>query len=188
MRNYNGLPEHDREKLYHKAEYLARKAIEIESTNALSHFYLALALGRLSDKASNKVKISYAREIRISCERAIMLNPNLAGPYHILGRWHQEVSGFNVLEKAFIATFYGKSLENGTYEEAFKNFKIALRLDPQNPIHHYEIAHTYFHRNEPNDKEKARTWLRKALTIPARNDDDLRTHKKVRIMLKKVGG
>jgi tetratricopeptide (TPR) repeat protein len=183
---YEGKTDAQKEKKYSEAYYLASKVTRINSKNAEGHYHMALALGRMSEYASTKVKISYARQIRASCEKAISLNPTLPGPYHILARWHREVAGFNMLERAMIAAFYGGGLEGGTYEEALKNFKISLRLDPNNSVHYYEIGVTYYERDNGNDREVAKDWLKKAINMKIYDDTDLRIQGKAMALLKKI--
>jgi tetratricopeptide (TPR) repeat protein len=184
--SYPGKPVTEKDKLYNEAAYLAQKAIRLDSKNAFSHYHLALALGRLSENATIKVKIANAKQIRISCEKAISLNQTLPGPYHILARWHREVAGFNMLEKAMISTFFGGGLEGGTYEDALKNFKTALKLDPSNPVHYYEIALTYYERSNSKDKEHVKEWLKRSLRMEARNATDRHVLQKANKLLMKV--
>lgn len=183
---YEGKSEAEKEKKYAEANYLATKAYRLNPRNAESHYHMALALGRMSEYASTKVKISYARQIRVSCEKAISLNPALPGPYHILARWHREVAGFNIFERAMIATFFGGGLEGGTYEDALKNFKISLKLDPTNSVHYYEIALTYYDRDIGNDRQLAKDWLKKTLSMKVVDETDKRIHAKAEALMKKL--
>src|SRR6187402_2906549 len=68
---YEGKTEEQKAKKYSEAYYLASKVIRINAKNAEGHYHMALALGRMSEYATTKTKISYARQIRYSCEKAI---------------------------------------------------------------------------------------------------------------------
>src|SRR5436853_6602419 len=87
--------ESERQKDFHVAEYLSRKAIILDKNSAESHFTLAIALGRINENAPTKQKIANAKTIRTEGETAVKLNPKLAGAWHLLGRWHRTVAGFN---------------------------------------------------------------------------------------------
>ena len=75
---------------------------------------------------------------------SISLNPKLAGAYHILGRWHRAIAGFNVIEKAMINSFFGGVPPGGSYEDALKSFMTAIGIEPKYMNHQYELAQTYY--------------------------------------------
>jgi tetratricopeptide (TPR) repeat protein len=185
---YPGASVKEKEAIYKEAVYLAGKAIRIGPPQAISYYHFALALGRLSTTAGMKDKVEYAKNIRMACEKAIQLDPSHPGPYHILARWHREVMMMNVFEKAMVITFFSGELEGASYDLAIKNFKTAIRLDPHNPVHYFELAVTYHERNEKVDTFNAKNWLQKALQVRARNDIDRQVHVKAQKLLRKLGG
>ncbi|MBK6641268.1 MAG: hypothetical protein IPG39_08525 [Bacteroidetes bacterium] len=123
IQSYPGQPETTKQLKYEKSKYLAEKSLQRNKQDADACYNLALALGRISENASVKIKIANAKAIRVSAEKALQINPKMAGPHHIMGRWHREIAGFNAFEMAMISTFFGKGLEGGTYEDALKHFK-----------------------------------------------------------------
>jgi tetratricopeptide (TPR) repeat protein len=170
---------------YRTAFYLGQKAIKIDNQNANAHYAYAMALGRMSEFASNKTKINNAKQIKTEAELAIQLNPKLAGPYHILGRWNKEVGGFNGFEKAMIKTMFG-GMGVGSYTEAIKYFQKAILLEPLNSIHYYQLAHTYYKRNQEGDKAQAENWASKCLLIKPITLDDEDTKRDCEKLLKKL--
>lgn len=170
---------------YKTALQLSQKAIKINNQNANAHYAYAMALGRMSEFASNKIKINNAKLIKTEAELAIQLNPKLAGPYHILGRWNKEVGGFNGFERAMINTMFG-GMGTGSYSEAIKYFQKAILLEPLNPIHYYELAHSYYKRNQEGDKAQAKNWASKCLLIKPITQDDEETKQKCEKLLKKL--
>jgi tetratricopeptide (TPR) repeat protein len=170
---------------YKTALQLSQKAIKIDNQNANAHYAFAMALGRMSEFASNKTKINNAKQIKTEAELAIQLNPKLAGPYHILGRWNKEVGGFNGFEKAMINTMFG-GMGTGSYSEAIKYFQKAILLEPLNSIHYYELAHTYYKRNQEGDKAQAKNWASKCLLIKPITQDDEDTKRDCEKLLKKL--
>jgi len=129
---------------YNSAGHLAKKAIKLNETSADAHYVYAMALGRIHENASSKQKIANAKLIRSEVDRAIALNPKLAGPYHILGRWHRTIAGFSAIEKEMINSFFGGVPPGGSYDDAVKSFISAIGLEPKSMNHQYELAQTYF--------------------------------------------
>jgi tetratricopeptide (TPR) repeat protein len=176
-----------RQQWYQTAAYLARKAVTQFPQNAYAHYVYAMALGRMSENASSKVKIDNARQIKTEAETAIKLNPKLAGPYHIMGRWHRVVAGFSGFERTMIKAIFG-GIPGGSYDDAIRYFEKAIVLEPTNAIHYYELAVSYLERNETNDKEQAKHWLQKALLIQVVSNEDAANKSKCEALLKKISG
>ncbi len=183
---YRQPTERERTSYYEKAEYLAKKAIALNGSNAGAHYSYALALGRINEHASSKQKIANAKVIKNECDLAVKLDPRLAGAYHILGRWHREIAGFNAVEKLMINSLFGGVPQGGSYEAAIESFMKAIRIEPRYILHYYELAATYYARNHTGDKSYAKVWLGKAMELPPVNEDDKNTLEKCRELLKKV--
>jgi tetratricopeptide (TPR) repeat protein len=178
--------ETERQKNYHVAEYLSRKAIALNKNSAESHYTLALAVGRINEHAPSKQKIANAKVIKTEAETAIKLNPKLARAWHILGHWHRAVAGFNAFEKIMIKTVFGDIPRGGSYEEAIECFSKAAELEPKAMIHSYELALTYHKRGNKNDDIYAKVWLKKIIAMPMVTEEDVETLKKAKELLKKV--
>jgi tetratricopeptide (TPR) repeat protein len=175
--------ETEKQNYFQRGEYLAKKAISKDEKNAEAHYAYALALGRINENASSKQKIANAKLIRKEVDRAIELNPKQAGAYHILGRWHATIAGFNAVEKAMINTFFGGVPPGGSYDDAIKCFQTAISLEPKNMIHQYELANTYY---AMGNKANAKTWLDKAMALPVISDDDKIVAEKCKDLKKKL--
>lgn len=164
---------------YRTGEYLAKKALAIDKNSAGAHYSYAVALGRLNEHASNKQKIAVAKQIKQEADMAVKLDPKLAGAYHVLGRWHRTIAGFNTFEKLMINTMFGGVPEGGSYEAAIESFTKAIQLEPNNIIHYYELAQTYYERDNKSDKIYAKVWVMKAIELPEnKNDKDYPVFKK----------
>ncbi len=181
--SYYYLPEAEKMKYYNTAGYLARKAIKIIETSADAHCVYAMALGRIYENASSKVKIANSKVIKSEVDRAIQLNPKLAGAYHILGRWHRTIAGFNSFEKIMINSFFGGVPPGGTYEDAIKSFMTAISIEPKFMLHQFELAETY---HEMGTDIEAKLWLQKTLEITPANEDDIKAKKDCETLLKKI--
>ncbi len=182
---FNQPGEKQQQQWYNTALYLGRKAITQHPQNAYAHYVYAMALGRMSENASSKVKIDNARQIKTEAETAIKLDPKLAGPYHIMGRWHRVVAGFSGFERTMIKAIFG-GIPGGTYEDAIRYFEKAILLEPTNGIHYFELASTFIERDGTNDKAQAKNWLQKAILIQVKSDDDAINKKKCEDLLKKI--
>ena len=180
---YYYAPEAEKMKYYKSAEYLAKKAIKVNETSADAHYVYAMALGRINENASSKQKISNAKLIKAQVDRAIVLNPKLAGAHHILGRWHRTIANFSAIEKAMINSFFGGVPPGGSFDDAVKSFMSAISLEPKYMNHQYELAQTYF---DMGKKVEAKLWAKKALEITPSNDDDIKAKKDCEELLKKL--
>ena len=180
---YYYAPEAGKMSYYKTAEYLAKKSLKIKEASADAHYAYAMALGRINENASSKQKIANAKLIKAEVDRAIVLNPRLAGAYHILGRWHRTIAGFNAFEKAMINSFFGGVPPGGSYPDAIKAFMTAISIEPKYMNHQYELAETYY---EMGKEVEAKLWVQKALEITPTNDDDIKAKKDCEELLKKL--
>jgi tetratricopeptide (TPR) repeat protein len=176
-------PEAEKMKYYTTAEYLAKKAIKANEASADAHYVYAMALGRINENASSKQKIANAKLIKTQVDRAIALNPKLAGAHHILGRWHRTVAGFSAIEKAMINSFFGGVPPGGSYEDAIKEFMTAISIEPKYMLHQYELAQTYY---DMGKEVEAKLWAKKALELTPSNDDDIKAKRDCEALLKKI--
>lgn len=174
-----------KQQYYKTAAYLGKKAVTQHPQHANSHFAYALAIARMNEYAGNKTKIQNARLIKSEAEAAIKLDPKLPGPYHILGRWHRVIAGFNSFERTMIKAMFG-GIPLGTYEESLSYFEKAISLEPHNGSHYIEAANTLIERNKPGDKAQAKLFLQKVMTFPVAYEQDSINRKKCESMLKKL--
>jgi tetratricopeptide (TPR) repeat protein len=173
----------DKMNYYKTAEYLAKKALKLKETSADAHFSYALALGRINENASSKQKIANAKLIKTEVDRAIVLNPRLAGAYHILGRWNRTIAGFNGVEKIMINSFFGGVPPGGSYDDAVKAFMTAVSIEPKYMNHQYELAETYHEMGKDAD---AKVWIENVLKITPSNPDDIKAKADAEALLKKL--
>lgn len=169
--------EKQKQSWYRTAEYLGKKAVTSAPKHANAHYAYALALGRINENASSRTKIDNAKTIKTEAELALRYDSTLAGPHHILGRWHRIVAGFNFFERTMIQTMFG-GMPGGTYEQAIFHFKKSISLEPNAGIHYYELASTYEERNKSGDTSQAVDWLKRAMKLPLVSETD-REHRKL---------
>lgn len=180
---YFFAPEAEKQTYYKSAELLSKKAIQKNNNSADAHYTYAMALGRINENASSKQKIANAKLIKSEVDKAISLNPKLAGAYHILGRWHRTIAGFNMIEKAMINSFFGGVPPGGSYEDAVKAFVTAIGIEPHAMVHQFELAETYHEMGKDID---AKVWAKKALEITPVSPDDKKAKTDCEALLKKL--
>ena len=178
--------EKNRQEYFQRAEYLAKKAISINPNNAEGHYTYALSIARQNEYASTKQKIANAKLIRTQCDLALKINPKHTGVLHILGRWHRSIAGFNAIEKGMINAFFGGVPEGGSYKDAIDCFSKAVLLEPTFMLHQFELAQTYYDRDEGDDRLLCKIWCKRVLDMKAKDEDERLTQQKAMALLKKV--
>lgn len=85
-----------------------------------------------------------------------------------------------------INTLFGGVPEGGSYDKAIEYFAKAVESEPGYMLHIYELAVSYHERGNKNDNVYAKAWLKKAVTMPARSEDDKVTLVKCNALLKEL--
>lgn len=170
-------------KYYAKAKEVAAKSKGLKAGHAFSHYAYALALARENENAKTKTKIANAKEIKTECDIALELDPELAGAYHIMGRWHRTFAGFSNMEKTMVNTFFGGTPKGGTYKDALVMFQKAIELEPWYMLHVYELAVTY---HEMGNDEYAKKYVEKAMKLPRDYKDAELCYKSCEALLKEL--
>jgi tetratricopeptide (TPR) repeat protein len=156
-------PEGAAEQHYREALKLAEAALTVDASNAHAHLARAVAEGRLALGAGTQERVQRSRAVKTHADRAIEIDPNLSGAFHVRGRWNREVADLNFLERTVVRTVYG-GLPDASFEQAVRDFERAIELENVR-FHHLELAKTYLKMDRPAD---ARTHLQTAIDLPAR--------------------
>lgn len=156
-------PEGAAEQHYREALKLAEAALTVDASNAHAHLARAVAEGRLALGAGTQERVQRSRAVKTHADRAIEIDPNLSGAFHVRGRWNREVADLNFLERTLVRTVYG-GLPDASFEQAVRDFERAIELENVR-FHHLELAKTYLKMDRPAD---ARTHLQTAIDLPAR--------------------
>jgi tetratricopeptide (TPR) repeat protein len=169
---------------YYRAEYLAKKAIKIDSNSAEAHYAYAFALGIINEYASHKQQIANGKTMKDEIDKCLRLNPHHAGAYHLLGRWSRRMAEFNGFEKLMVKTLYGATLPEATYKDAADAFQKAIVYEPDYLLHQYELAYTYHEMDKDVD---AQVWLQHAINdVSYKGDDANNVKDKCRKLLQKI--
>ncbi|GAA4330957.1 hypothetical protein [Flaviaesturariibacter amylovorans] len=148
----------------------AQRAIQVAPTAADGYYVLAVSMGRLALAQSGKERVRSVKEIRTLIEKALALHPRHGRAWHVLGKWHYEVSNLGIFEKAALKVAYG-GLPPASLKESIAAYERAKVYEPAFALNFLELAKAY-HRND-ND-EKAFEQLRALPAVPNKTLDDAR--------------
>jgi tetratricopeptide (TPR) repeat protein len=156
------------EDYYTAAKTYAGIALKVNPTNSEANCVMAIALGRSSLNRSGKEKINTAKEIRKYVDAAIKNDPKNFKAWHVLGRWHYEISNLNAFERTAVKIFFG-GLPASSMSEAIIAFEKAQAITGGFILNYFEMAKAY---KKNNQSQKAIATLTKMLTIPNQTEDD----------------
>jgi hypothetical protein len=168
--------------IYFKAaRKFAGQALQINPNSSEANFVMSIAMGRMALILSGKEKLTAVDDIKKYAEIAIKCDPNNYKPYHVLARWHYEVSNLSGIEKTLAKVFY-KALPPASLKDAIYNYEKCRSLVPDLKVNYLELAKCY-HRN--NEKQKSIEYLNKTLSMPDKIQDDTRVREEAKQLLKK---
>jgi tetratricopeptide (TPR) repeat protein len=163
------LPTKEEQKQYYKAgESYARKALKVNPNNSEANFAMAISMGRTALISSGKEKVAAVKEIKTYADKCIQLDPKNYKGYHVLGKWHYEVSDLNSFEKWIVKVTYG-ALPPASIDDAIKNYERSKQLNPGFLLNYLELAKAYKRKGEIN---KARALLEQLQKLPPSASDD----------------
>lgn len=140
----------DKKELFREGLKWGLKAVSEDSLDHLNYENLSMSYAAIVSVAGLRSKAHLADSVRIFAEEAIRLDSTNHRAYHILGRWHFEVSKLSWLTRMLSRVIFRESPQ-GSFERAIDYFETAIEL--KNTIfHHYWLGVAYL---ESGDKEKA---------------------------------
>ena len=156
------------EDYYAAARSYAGIALQLEPNNSESNCVMAIALGRSSLNKSGKEKIIQARELRKYIDLSIKNDQRNFKAWHVLGRWHYELSNLNVIERTAVKYLYG-GLPEASLKESLAAFERAQAITDGFILNYFEMAKAY---KQNDQKSKAIALLHKMMTMPNQTEDD----------------
>lgn len=179
-----GAQGNEQERHYRTAVRWARRCAALHPDSSESHFFLAVALGRMALEVGGKKKIELSKEIKAEAERTLALNPRHDGAMHVLGRWHYELGNLNWALRAFAKILYG-GVPPGGNEEAKAWFEKALAVQPNSPSHHLRLGETLIKLKQ---YEPAREHLQACIALPNLLWDDVFNKQHAERLLQEIAG
>ncbi|RPD51356.1 hypothetical protein [Paracnuella aquatica] len=167
---------------YTRAQRLAQQAIKVLPKGAEGYYALSVAMGRLALAGPTKEKIAAVKAIKENAEKALQLNPGHGRAWHVLGKWHFEVSGLNMMERTAVKVFYG-GFPPASTQQSIRAYEKAQSLEPAFALNHLELAKAYIRNNE---EAKAKALLQQLASLPTRTGDDNRVKAEGKELLRSI--
>jgi len=162
-------PSKDKQKkYYHTARALAARALKIKPDYAEANFAMAVAMGRIALVSSGEDKIKAVQDIKTYAEQCIRSDPSNYKGYHVLGKWHYEVSDLSAIEKWLVKVTYG-GLPPASLDASIKNYEKSKQLNPGFLLNYLELAKAYKRKDQKNMVRSLLTQLEK---LPPVSYDD----------------
>lgn len=152
-----------RDRLTHEALQHAQQAVALDPNSAVARLSLSVLYGKLSVESDVRTKIKYARLIREHAEAALELKPDYAWAWHVLGRWHVELSQLGLARRAIVNLIFG-GLPAASLEEGIRMLEQAVRLENGAVGHRVELGFAYHLAERP---DRARLCWEEALALPS---------------------
>jgi tetratricopeptide (TPR) repeat protein len=169
-----------KEKYYNSSLNFAKQLLKLYPENDQSHVAMAIAYGRIALTKSGKEKIVNVKEIKQHAEKALEINQSNFKAWHILGKWHYEVSNLNFIESAAVKLFFG-GLPNSSFTLAINAYEKAKKLSPGFLLNYLELAKAY---KKAGKTDMALQQLRKIVQSKSYTEDDPRIKKEANELIK----
>jgi tetratricopeptide (TPR) repeat protein len=159
-----------REALFASAEQYARKAVQLNPTDAEGHFSLARALGKTALTQSPRGRIRYATEIRSQALECLRIDPKHGGCLHVMGMWNAEVMRLNSITRMIAKNILGgKAFGSASWKEAVRYMEASVANDPDRIVHYLDLAEVY---DDVGEKAKSRAMYEAVIRMPATDVND----------------
>lgn len=169
-----------RDDYYRAAKTYAATALSLYPNDSEANCLMAIALGRTTLNSSGKEKIHAVREIKKYADNALRLNPANYKAWHVLGRWHYELSNLGLVERTAVKLFFG-GMPKCSFKESVYAFEQARDLTSNFILNYFELARAY---KKNGQQAAAVASLQKLLTLPDQTADDVQTKIQARRLLK----
>lgn len=154
---------------YKMAKAYAQHALKVNARHAEANFVMAFALGRMALIGSREEKINAVKEVKTYAEKAIQLDPKHYKAYHVLGKWHYEVSDLNSVERWLLKVAYG-TLPKSSLDMAVRNYEKSKQLNPGFLLNYLALAKAYTRKE---DDKKAIDLLNTMMKLPPTSSNDV---------------
>ena len=170
----------DKKELFLEGLQWAKDALKQDSTDYLNYEVMSMAYAATITVSGLRRKAQLADSVRIYAEECVAIQPTDDRAYHILGRWHYEVSKLGRLVK-FLSKVIFREPQDGSFEKAVEYFEKALALDDI-PTHRYWLGMAYL---ETGDKEEALRQFHILLNLDEQMHNDSYFKEKARELIEK---
>ncbi len=161
----------NKEQWYRQSLYLAEKGTRLNPKLPEAHFTISFACARLAEFVGLNEKVKLSIKMKAEAEKAVAIKPTLSEAYFILGKWHQVMAGFNALEMVMIKAVYN-NMPEGSYKEALYNLNKAIAYNKSSLLYQYELANTYYLRDDDGDEAKSRAIILRIENTVPKNEEE----------------
>lgn len=159
----------DQKEYFNHGIDLAERALEVDSTDAQSHFVMSVAMGRKALISGARDRVAASRSIKKHVDKALEYDENHAGAWHVLGRWHFKVANLSWVERAAANTLFGGIPGDASNQKAADAIQTAIDFNDNNILYYYDLAKVY---EEMGQDQQAIETCEKAVTLESRTPDD----------------
>ncbi len=155
------------ENIYAGMDY-AKRALEMDDARAESHKWYGILIARFGELEGKKQTILNSYEVKEHTLKAIELDPDDDGNYHVMGRWNYKLADLSWFERKIAGIIYAKP-PKASFEAAAEYFNQAIAIASEEIRHHVWLGKTY---EALDDVDAAKNSYNAALAITAENDSD----------------
>jgi tetratricopeptide (TPR) repeat protein len=146
----------------------AEKALALDETSAGAHKWYAIHHGQIGEAEGTEQKIKNSYGMRDHTLLAIQYDPQDAGNYHVMGRWHYALSDLSWIERQVASIIYATP-PDASFEEALAFFTKAHELDPEDIRNMLYIGYC---QEELENEQEATRWFNMAISAKASGESD----------------
>jgi len=148
--------ETQRRRIGYRAREHARAAITLDSVGIEGHYRLAVASGQLADIEEGRTRVRLAKESWDEAGWVLQADSLHAGAHYIRGRINAGVQRVSPFVRFLARIILGADAIAGTsWEAAIHHLERAAELEPETPMHHFELAQAYRDRKRPDATRRA---------------------------------
>ncbi|KAG5676227.1 hypothetical protein PVAND_006076 [Polypedilum vanderplanki] len=161
----------------------AQDALKIDNECSEVHAWYAVALDTISEFNGIKERIMKLKDVKYHMMKAIELNPKEPIPFYIYGLFHFGLAELAWYEKLILESIICDP-PVGSYEKALESFLQAEKNQPNfYSVNKLMIAKCFI---ALKNYEKAEVYLKLAVDIQIKNDDDAECHEESKKLLNKI--
>lgn len=157
-----------RQEYFNAAITYAQTALKVNEADADANFVMALALARSSVNSGMRERMDAIKDIRKYLDKALATDSTHYKSLHLLGRWHADVTGYSVPEKAALKVAFG-GLPSTSYQAAIDYMEKCRKKNPNYLINYLDLAKAY---KANRQSDKAIEVLNRLVKLPPRTADD----------------
>lgn len=166
----NRKDDYEKKKEYfNSAKDYAKKALNVDSTDAQSNYVMSVAMGRMALIVGARERVKASKDIRKYAQRALDYEPEHAGAWYVMGRWHYKVANLNFAERSAANLLFGGTPEGASTQKSIECFQKAVKHRPDYMLNPFELAETY---RKLDQYDKAKKYYKKVTNMEPVTPDD----------------